>query len=102
MNTELNNSRTKAKRLHVIEKDQEPDRTCPKDALTAMVGREIIFNATVLDTFDVMGFRSVHYDLMLLCASIEFADRRWKRPQSWNRDLHVMVPVIAPWSLART
>ena len=36
MNTELNNSRTKAKRLHVIEKDQEPDRTCPKDALTAI------------------------------------------------------------------
>ena len=94
MNTELNNSRTKAKGLRVIERDQEPDRTSPKDALTAMVGREIIFNATVLDTFDVKGFRSVHYDLLLLCASIEFADRRWKRPQSWNRDLHVMVPVI--------
>ena len=94
MNTELNSSRTKAKRLRVIEKDQEPDRTCPKDALTALVGREITFNPTVLDTFDVRGFRSVHYDLMLLCASIEFADRRWKRPQSWNRDLHVMVPVI--------
>ena len=93
MNTELNNSRTKAKRLRVIEKDQEPDRTCPKDALTAMVGRDIIFNAAVLDTFDVRGFRSVHYDLMLLCAAIEFADRRWKRPQSWNRDLRVMVPV---------
>ena len=93
MNTELNNSRTKAKRLRVIEKDQEPDRTCPKDAQTAMVGREIIFNAAVLDTFDVRGFRPVHYDLMLLCAAIEFADRRWKRPQSWNRDLHVMVPV---------
>lgn len=94
MNTELNNSRTKAKGLRVIERDQEPDRTSPKDALTAMVGREIIFNATVLDTFDVKGFQSVHYDLLLLCASIEFADRRWKRPQSWNRDLHVMVPVI--------
>ena len=93
MNTELNNPRTKAKRLRVIENNQEPDRTCPKDALTAMVGRDIIFNAAVLDTFDVKGFRSVHYDLMLLCAAIEFADRRWKRPQSWNRALHVMVPV---------
>ena len=93
MNTELNNSRTKAKRLHVIEKDQEPDLTCPKDAVTAMVGREITFNATVLDTFDVKGFLPVHYDLLVLCAAIEFADRRWKRPQGWRRNLHVTMPV---------
>ena len=94
MNAELNHSRTKSKRLYVIEKDQELDCTCAKDAVTAMVGREITFNATVLDSFDVKGFQRVHYDLMVLCAAIEFADRRWKRPQGWSRNLHVTVPVI--------
>lgn len=94
MNTELNGSQTKAKCLHVIEKGQRPDRTCPKDAVTAMVGREITFNATVLDTFDVKGFQPVHYDLLVVCAAMEFADRHWKRPQGWNRNLHVTVPVI--------
>ena len=94
MNPELNHSRTKTKRLYVIEKDQEFDCTCTKDAVTAKVGPEITFNPTVLDSFDVRGFQPVHYDLMVLCAAIEFADRRWKRPQGWSRNLHVTVPVI--------
>ena len=94
MTADLHTSRTKAKRLHVIEKGRELDPTCPKDALTATVGREITFNPTILDTFGVSGFLPVHYDLMLLCAAIEFADRRWQRPRRWNRDLHVVVPVI--------
>ena len=94
MNTKLSNSRTKAKRLFVVEKDQMPAPACPKEAVTAIVGREITFNPTVLDTFDVEGFLPVHYDLLVLCAAIEFADRRWKRPQGWSRNLHVTVPVI--------
>ena len=94
MMADLYTSRTKAKRLYVIEKDSEPDLICPNDGLTVVVGREITFNPTILDTFSVTGFLPVHYDLMLLCAAIEFADRRWKRPRSWNRDLHVTVPVI--------
>ena len=94
MNAELNHSRTKTKRLYVIEKDQELDCTCTKDAVTAKVGREITFNPTVLDSFDVKGFQPVHYDLTVLCAAIEFADRRWKCPQGWCRNLHVTVPVI--------
>ena len=74
MNTKLSNSRTKAKRLFVVEKDQMPAPTCPKEAVTAIVGREITFNPTVLDTFDVEGFLPVHYDLLVLCAAIEFAE----------------------------
>ena len=58
-----------------------------------MVGREITFNAAVLDTLDVKGFLPVHYDVLVLCAAIEFADRRWKRPKGWSRNLHVTMPV---------
>lgn len=82
------------KRLHVIEKGQKPGRALPKDAVIAEVGRHIRFNAAVLDTFDVKGCEPLHYDMLVLCAAVEFADRRWKRPLGWRRTLDVTVPVI--------
>jgi len=82
------------KHLFVIEKGQKPGRALPKGAVTAEVGRHIRFNAAVLDTFDVKGFQPLHYDMLVLCAAIEFADRRWKRPLGWRRILEVTVPVI--------
>ena len=94
MNAEFNHSRQRAKRLYVTEKGQELPSACPEGAVTAVVGREITFDASVLDSFDVKGFRPVHYDLMVLCAAIELADRCWKRPRGWRRDLHVTIPVI--------
>ncbi len=80
--------------LRVIEKAQRPGRTLPKDAVIAEVGRHIRFNPAVLDTFDVKGCEPLHYDILVLCAAIEFADRRWKRPVGWRRTLNVTVPVI--------
>lgn len=82
------------KRLYVIEMGQNSGRMFPKDAVIAEVGRHIRFNAAVLDTFDVKGFGPQHYDTLVLCAAIEFADRRWKRPLGWGRILDVTVPVI--------
>ena len=93
MNSELDRLRQRVKCLCVLDKTPKPDYTCPKDGVTAIVGQEISFNANVLDTFDVKGFLPVHYDLLVLCAAIEFADRRWKRPQRWSRNLHLKVPV---------
>lgn len=82
------------KRLFVIEMGQKPGRTLPKGAVTAEVGRHIRFNAAILDTFDVKGCEPLHYDMLVLCAAVEFADRRWKRPLGWRRTLDVTVPVI--------
>ncbi|PZQ80758.1 MAG: hypothetical protein DI549_16160 [Ancylobacter novellus] len=82
------------KRLFVIEKGQKPGRTLPKDAATAEIGRHIRFNAAVLDTFDVKGCEPLHYDMLVVCAAVEFADRRWKRPLGWRRVLDVTVPVM--------
>ena len=59
-----------------------------------MIGRQIKFDSTVLDTFGVSGFLPVHYDLMVVCSAIEFADRHWKRSHSWYRDLRLTIPVI--------
>ncbi len=87
------------KHLHVVEKSQKPARPRTGALVTAEIGRQITFNAAVLDTFDVKGCQPLHYDLLVLCAAIEFADRRWKRPQGWSRNLHVTMPVIdhATW-----
>ncbi|RWI07335.1 7-cyano-7-deazaguanine synthase [Mesorhizobium sp.] len=82
------------KRLFVIEERQDPGRMLPKDAAIAVVGRHIHFNAAVLDTFDVKGCEPRHYDMLVLSAAIEFADRRWMRPLGWRRTLDVTVPVI--------
>ncbi len=82
------------KHLCVIEKGQAPNRACPKDAEAAEIGSKIEFNAAALDTLDVKGCHALHYDLLVLCAAIEFADRKWKRPQCWSRCLHLTVPVI--------
>lgn len=82
------------KHLHVVEKGQKPTRPRMGGVVTAEIGRQITFNAAVLDTFDVKGCQPLHYDLLVLCAAIEFADRRWRRPQGWSRHLHVTMPVI--------
>lgn len=94
MSAHPNKSPMPDKRLFVIEKGQKPGRTLPKGAVTAEVDRQIRFNAAVLDTFDVKGCEPLHYDMLVLCAAVEFADRRWKRPLSWRRTLDVTVPVI--------
>jgi hypothetical protein len=89
-----NKSPVPDKRLVVIEEGQRPSRTLPKHTVIAEIGRHIRFDAAVLDTFDVKGCEPLHYDMLVLCASIEFADRRWKRPLGWRRTLDVTVPVI--------
>lgn len=94
MSADPHESPISGKRLFVIEMGQKPGRTLPKGAVSAEVGRHIRFNAAVLDTFDVKGFQPLHYDMLVLCAAVEFADRRWKRPLGWHRTLDVTVPVI--------
>ncbi|CAE6938620.1 7-cyano-7-deazaguanine synthase [Paraburkholderia domus] len=84
------------KRLFVVEKGQKRGRTVPKNAVTVEVGKHIHFDASALDSFDVEGCTPMHYDMLVLCAAVEFADRRWKRPLGWRRILHVTLPVADP------
>lgn len=76
----------------------EPGENARANTLNSFVpieiGKHVLFDPAVLDTFNVQGFAARHYDLMVLCAAIEFADRRWKRPAGWLRRLHLTVPVI--------
>lgn len=83
-----------SKCLYVIEDGQKPDYTLSQGTVTAEIGRHIRFNPEALNTFDVKGCEPLHYDVLLLCAAIEFADRRWIRPRDWRRTLNIVVPVI--------
>ncbi len=81
----------KKQHLCVVERGQKPQA---KATAFAAVDKQIIFDKEILDALAEGGCQPVHYDLLVLCAAIEFADRRWKRPQSWYRNLFVTVPVI--------
>lgn len=82
------------KDLVVLERGRKTGDRSSKGVVVAEIGKHIQFVPDILDTFDVKGFAAKHYDLMVLAAAIEFADRRWKRPAAWLRNLHVTISVI--------
>ena len=96
------NPNNTSKHLCVLEDNQKQGLGL-KNSETAMIGREIRFDPSILDTFDVMKCQPLHYDLLVLCAAIEFADRRWKRPLSWGRKICLTIPVndIEAWQNPR-
>lgn len=87
MNTPL-----KPHQLQILE--QPSDRSVPS-LQSAQVGKHIKFDTKIWDSFAKEGCQKVHYDLLLLCAAIEIADRKWKRPKGWSRAMHLTVPVLA-------
>jgi 7-cyano-7-deazaguanine synthase in queuosine biosynthesis len=73
----------------------EPRQTaCDDGSLEIRIEEEIRFRTEVLDALAEGGCRPVHYDLLLLCAAVEYADRHWKRTSDWHRYLHITMPVI--------
>lgn len=99
MNSTITRRRTKIKKLIVDDSPTRAGSNSSGDGTEITVGQHIKFDARVLDIFDVEGCRAVHYDLLLICAAVEFADRRWARPQSWSRTFQLNVPVsdVAAW-----
>lgn len=63
-------------------------------SLSIYIEEDIRFRTQVLDALAEGGCRAVHYDLLLVCAAVEYADRHWKRTSDWHRYLHVTIPVI--------
>jgi 7-cyano-7-deazaguanine synthase in queuosine biosynthesis len=82
--------------LIVAENSPKP-RNIGQGESVAEIGKEIIFNPTILDTYNYEGWKPVHYDLLVVCAAVEFADCRCqRRPTQWSRPFHITVPV---WDL---
>ncbi len=86
--------KTICKQLIVAENGANMHGELPSGAFVAEIGSEILFDPSGLDCYRVEGFEPRHYDLLVICAAIELADRRWKRPQTWERTLELSIPVF--------
>ena len=81
--------------LHVLEEGTHSSSSSNTHGLVARVGTEIIFDPAILDTYHYEGWNPIHYDLLLVCAAVEFADRRrTRRATQWSRRFQVIVPVL--------
>ncbi len=100
MNSHQSNRSRYGLTLHVVERGKRP-KSLSGDAAIAEIETDIIFDPSVLDTFHYDGWKPVHHDLLVVCAAIEFADRRCaRRATQWSRPLHITLPVqeLAAWN----
>lgn len=85
--------------LYVVEKEERL-KSRNGDAEVPEIGRDIIFDPSILDTYHYDGWKPVHYDLLVVCAAVEYADRRCARwSTQWSRPFKITVPVqeLAAW-----
>lgn len=81
--------------LVVVETGRRNHRVNIDSSIIAEIGKEIIFDPDVLNTYNYDGWSPIHYDLLILCAAIEYADRRTgRRIDRWARDFSITVPVV--------
>lgn len=85
-------SNASEKHLRIVETGKTPRRSM--STTFAEIGDQLTFDADILDALAEVGCKPIHYDLLVLSAAVEFADRRWKRPQGWTRDFYLTLPVI--------
>lgn len=82
--------------VQILERGQKAIAGCSE---YARLGIEINIDPQVLDSISKGEFQPIHHDLLVLCAAVEYADRRWAHHDFWSRQLHVTVPVseLALW-----
>lgn len=86
--------------LYVVNAGQKYLPAPSGSATIAEIGKDIVFDPYVLDTYHYDGWKPVHHDLLLIAAAVEYADRSTARRAShWARDFNVTVPVVelATW-----
>lgn len=81
--------------LYVVEQGRRSEHECQESVTIAEIGKEIVFDPSILDTYHYDGWKSVHHDLLVVCAAVEFADRRYARNKiQWSRRFLITVPVM--------
>ena len=86
--------------LTILEAGQAAPRRGPKGRVFATIGSEIKCDKEIFDSYCHKGWSNIHHDLLIICAAVEFADRRWARGNAhWARHFYLTVPVIelATW-----
>ena len=81
--------------LYVVERGTDSTSGSNAQGLVAKIGTEIVFDPSILDTYHYEGWNPIHHDLLVVCAAVEFADRRQaRRATQWSRQFQVIVPVF--------
>jgi hypothetical protein len=81
--------------LHILEAGQKPPRQARDGRVYATIGTAIKCDKDIFDSYSWEGWSDIHHDLLIVCAAIEFADRRWARGNAqWARQIKIIVPVI--------
>lgn len=81
--------------LYILEVGQNPPRRRRHGRVYATIGSEIKCDKELFDSYCHEGWSNIHHDLLIVCAAVEFADRRWARgTRHWARDISVTIPVI--------
>jgi hypothetical protein len=81
--------------LYVVEQGRRSDYELQDGVTIAEIGKEIVFDPSILYTYHFDGWKSVHHDLLVVCAAVEFADRRYTRGViQWSRRFLITIPVL--------
>ncbi len=81
--------------LYVLEKGKAQPRGGPQGRLYATIGSDIKCDQDIFDSYSYEGWKDIHHDLIIVCAAVEYADRRWARSvHKWARHIHVTIPVL--------
>lgn len=100
MNTYLTSPDRYGLTLRIVEAGRKRHQARSGSEAIAEIGKEIVFDPDVLDTYNYEGWKPIHHDLLVVSAAVEYADRRTARRVSrWARDFNITVPVVdvATW-----
>jgi hypothetical protein len=78
-----------------------PGRRAHKARIPLLVGHDITFSAEALRTYAFARWEPATYDLLLLTAAVEYADKAVRRSSlGWRRRISVRIPVhdVARWT----
>jgi hypothetical protein len=75
----------------------DPGRRLRKDHLGFDLKKDLEFSTRGLESFTFSRWQPVLYDAMVVAATVEFADKKVKRPpRGWARRLNLRIPVHDP------
>lgn len=82
-------------KIYVVHQDSGSKCDRQGDATIVEIGKEIVFDPSILDTYHYDGWQPVHHDLLVVCAAVEFADRRFAHlGTQWSRPFRITIPVL--------
>jgi hypothetical protein len=95
MKISSNITKGRERSLHILEPENQAPNHSPKERIFATIGSEIKCDKAIFDTYSYEGWSNIHHDLLIVCAAVEYADRRWARSADrWSRSILITLPVL--------